>query len=166
MDLSAGVHHRFPLPFLAVRSLPSALTPVKERISRGVMRRRPSLDILPSVPPPSPFLPSSVLAVTSARAPGLPAGKRGRTAESFRHNIFYRWEPYIITVSDEKRAPLSASNRPSRRDPFIPDSTGFYHGPPLCACLQSCLVVCLPSADGSVNIFAMFFSPSYTWYHG
>jgi len=128
---------------LSLFTIPFLPTLAKERIW-GVMRRRPSLDILPSSPVVrSSFLPSSVLAVTSVRTPRLPTGKRGRTAESFRHNIFYRWEPYIITVSDENRALLSASNRPSYRDPFIPDSTGFYHGPPLCACLRSCLAVFL-----------------------
>lgn len=125
LDVPARLHssHRFPfsVSFLPVHHR-------QKNVSQGVMRRRPSLDILPS------FFRS--FPVTSAKASGLPARKRGRTAESFRHNIFYRWEPYIITMSDEKRASLSASNRPSRWGPFIPDSTGFYHEPPLCACLR------------------------------
>lgn len=38
------------------------------------------------------------------RPQGFHARKRGRIAESFRHNTFYRWDPYIITVSyGEKR---------------------------------------------------------------
>jgi len=78
-----------PLSSFPPFSYPSYPWHRQKNVSQGVMRRRPSLDILPSSP--TPFLPSSVLFPSPRQGPrGFQRGNEVAPPRFFRHNISYR----------------------------------------------------------------------------